>query len=72
VRYSDSMAELKKDGLLGKLFGGGAPKPARQFLVNVRPKADTLTQVAVVDSDGQLDNSSDAQRIVSLLHAQLN
>jgi outer membrane protein assembly factor BamC len=72
VRYSDSMAELKKDGLLGKLFGNGAPKPARQFLVNVRPKADTLTQVAVVDSDGQLDNSSDAQRIVSLLHAQLN
>jgi outer membrane protein assembly factor BamC len=31
-----------------------------------------MTQVAVVDSSGQLDSSSDAQRIVSLLHAQLN
>jgi outer membrane protein assembly factor BamC len=73
VRYSDSMAELQKDGLLGKLFGGsGTPKPARQFMVNVRPKADALTQIAVVDANGQLDNSTDAQRIVSLLHAQLN
>jgi outer membrane protein assembly factor BamC len=40
--------------------------------VNVRPKGDTLTQVAVVDANGQVDTSSDAQHIVSLLHAQLN
>jgi outer membrane protein assembly factor BamC len=72
VHYSDSMAELKKEGLLGKLFSSNSPKPTRQFLVNVRPKADALTQVAVVDANGQPDNSSDAQRIVSLLHAQLN
>jgi outer membrane protein assembly factor BamC len=38
----------------------------------VRSKGDTVTQVAVVDSNGQVDNSSDAQRIVTLLHAQLN
>ena len=63
---------MKKDGLFGKLFSSSSPKPTRQFLVNVRPKADSVTQVAVVDANGQLDNSSDAQRIVSLLHAQLN
>jgi outer membrane protein assembly factor BamC len=72
VHYSDSMQELKKDGLFGKFFSSNTPTPTRQFLVNVRPKADSMTQVAVVDSSGQLDSSSDAQRIVSLLHAQLN
>ncbi|SAK40238.1 lipoprotein [Caballeronia calidae] len=72
VHYSDSMAELKKDGLFGKFFSGNTPKPTRQFLVNVKPKADSLTQVGVIDANGQPDTSSDAQRIVSLLHAQLN
>ena len=72
VRFSDSMQELKKDGLLGKFFGGGTPKPSREFMVNVRPKADTITEIAVVDANGQVDTSTDAQRIVALLHAQLN
>jgi outer membrane protein assembly factor BamC len=72
VRYSDATQELKKDGLFGKLFSSNTPKPSREFLVNVRPKADSLTQIAVVDTNGQVDSSSDAQRIVSLLHAQLN
>jgi outer membrane protein assembly factor BamC len=72
VHFSDSMAELKKDGLFGKFFSSNTPKPTRQFLVNVKPKADSVTQVGVVDANGQPDTSSDAQRIVSLLHAQLN
>jgi len=72
VRFSDSMQELKKDGLLGKFFGGGTPKPGREFMVNVRPKADTVTEIAIVDANGQVDTSTDAQRIVALLHAQLN
>ncbi|MGX7002700.1 outer membrane protein assembly factor BamC [Caballeronia sp. KNU42] len=72
VRFSDSMAELKKEGLLGKFFSGGTPKPSREFMVNVRPKADTVTEIAVVDANGQVDTSTDAQRIVALLHAQLN
>jgi outer membrane protein assembly factor BamC len=73
VRYADSMQELKKEGLFGKLFySGNSKKPAQEFLVNVRPKGDALTQVAVVDANGQVDTSSDAQHIVSLLHAQLN
>ncbi|KMY86711.1 putative transmembrane protein [Candidatus Paraburkholderia calva] len=72
VHYSDSMAELKKDGFFGKFFSSNTQKSTRQFLVNVKPKADAVTQVGVVDSNGQPDSSSDAQRIVSLLHAQLN
>jgi outer membrane protein assembly factor BamC len=73
VRYADSAQELKKEGLLGKLFySGNSKKPAQEYLVNVRPKGDEQTQVAVVDANGQVDTSSDAQHIVSLLHAQLN
>ncbi|WDD94540.1 outer membrane protein assembly factor BamC [Burkholderia sp. FERM BP-3421] len=74
VRYANSMEELKRDGLFGKLFYGGptAAKPGKEFLVNVRPQGDAKTQIAVVDANGQVDNSSDAQRIISLLHAQLN
>jgi outer membrane protein assembly factor BamC len=74
VRYADSMQELKREGLFGKLFYGGnsSKKPGQEFLVNVRSKGDTVTQVAVLDANGQIDTSSDAQRIVTLLHAQLN
>jgi outer membrane protein assembly factor BamC len=75
VRYADSMQELKGEGLLGKLFYNPAKanaKAAPEFVVAVRPVSDTLTQVAVLDANGQVDTSSDAQRIVSALHAQLN
>jgi len=74
VRYADSMQELKREGLFGKLFysGNSSKKPGQEFLVNVRSKSDSLTQVAVLDANGQVDTSSDAQRIVSLLHAELN
>jgi outer membrane protein assembly factor BamC len=69
------MQELKREGLLGKLFYSGSSsskKPGQEFLVNVRSKSDSVTQVAVLDANGQVDTSSDAQRIVTLLHAQLN
>lgn len=73
VRYADTMQELKKEGFFGKLFySNSSKKPGQEFLVNVRSKGDALTQVAVLDANGQVDTSSDAQHIVSLLHAQLN
>ncbi|MCA3800223.1 outer membrane protein assembly factor BamC, partial [Burkholderia sp.] len=74
VRYANTMEELKRDGLFGKLFYGGpsAAKPGKEYLVNVRAQGAGGTQVAVVGANGQVDNSSDAQRIISLLHAQLN
>jgi outer membrane protein assembly factor BamC len=75
VRYADSTQELKGDGLFGKLFYN--PKTAAkhqgpEFLVAVRAKNDNQTQVAVLTQNGQIDTSSDAQRIVNALHAQLN
>ncbi|WP_321942242.1 outer membrane protein assembly factor BamC [Paraburkholderia tropica] len=74
VRYADSMQELKGDGLFGKLFYN--PKKANknqgpEFQIAVRPNGSS-TQVAVLNESGQVDTSSDAQRIVSALHAQLN
>jgi outer membrane protein assembly factor BamC len=75
VRYADSMQELKGDGLFGKLFYNpkkDAKNQGPEFLVSVRAKSDSQTQVAVVNQSGQVDTSSDAQRIVTALHAQLN
>jgi outer membrane protein assembly factor BamC len=74
VRYADSMQELKGDGLFGKLFYN--PKKANknqgpEFQIAVRQNGSS-TQVAVLNESGQVDTSSDAQRIVSALHAQLN
>lgn len=73
VRYADSTQELKREGLFGKLFYSGASKqkPGKEFLVNVHPNG-TGTEVSVVDASGQLDTSSEAKNIISLLHAQLN
>ncbi|CAN7311561.1 outer membrane protein assembly factor BamC [Trinickia sp. LjRoot230] len=74
VRYADSMDELKREGVLGKLFyrKPAAQKTGQVFLVNVRSKSDALTQVAISDANGQIDTSAEAKKILSLLHAQLN
>ena len=74
VRYADSAEELKHEGLLGKLFSGSSStkKPGKELLVNVRATGAGSTQVQVVDSNGQIDTSSDAQNLISQLHAQLN
>lgn len=74
VRYADSMQELKGDGLLGKLFYN--PKKAvknqgPEYMISVRSTGNS-TQVAVLGQNGQVDTSSDAQRIVTALHSQLN
>ncbi|RDU98121.1 outer membrane protein assembly factor BamC [Trinickia dinghuensis] len=73
VRYADSAQELKGDGLFGKLFYSSSPKQksGKEFLVNVHANG-TGTDVSVVDASGQVDTSSEAKNIISLLHAQLN
>jgi outer membrane protein assembly factor BamC len=76
VRYADSMQELKREGLFGKLFyrKAAAQKAGREYLVQVRSTNDsqTQTQVSIVDADGNVDKSTEAQRILTLLHTQLN
>jgi outer membrane protein assembly factor BamC len=73
VRYADSTQELKSDGLFGKLFykSPAKQKSGKEFLVSVHPE-NKGTQVAVVDAQGNADTSAEAQRLISLLHAQLN
>jgi outer membrane protein assembly factor BamC len=73
VRFNDPVQEIKREGLLGKLIYGGKPNAiGKAYRVNVRPKGDGATQVVVIDSSGQLDTSSDAQRLLAALHQQLN
>ncbi|WP_206951916.1 outer membrane protein assembly factor BamC [Trinickia acidisoli] len=73
VRYADSEQELKGDGLFGKLFfsKSSKQKPTKEFLVNVHANG-AGTEVSVVDASGQIDTSSEAKSLISLLHAQLN
>jgi outer membrane protein assembly factor BamC len=74
VRYADSMQELKGDGLLGKLFYNpkkAAKNQGPEYRISVRANGNS-TQVAVLSANGQVDTSSDAQRIVTALHSQLN
>jgi outer membrane protein assembly factor BamC len=73
VRYADSTQELKRDGLFGKLFYSNSQKQksGKEFRVNVRPNG-AGTDVSIVDASGQIDTSSEAKNIISLLHAQLN
>lgn len=74
VRYANSMDELKRDGLLGKLFyrKPAAQKQGQEFRVQVRSTSAGRTQVAIVDVNGQVDTSADANQVLKLLHAQLN
>jgi outer membrane protein assembly factor BamC len=73
VRYADSMQEVRQEGLLSKLFfRKSSAKPAPQILVQVLSTSDTRTQIAIVDANGNIDTSAEAQRILTLLHAQLN
>jgi outer membrane protein assembly factor BamC len=73
VSYVDLAQETKADGLLSKLFGSktSRPQPGKQYLVSVKP-VDNGAQVAVIDPSGQPDGSSDAKRLVTQLHSQLD
>jgi outer membrane protein assembly factor BamC len=73
VRFQDPAQEVKREGLLGRLFyGKGKKLGGKQLMVNVQPMGDAGTRVAVIDANGQFDTSGDAQRIVTILHQQLN
>jgi len=73
VSYVDVAQETKADGLLSKVFGSktSRPQPGKQYLVSVK-SVDNGAQVAVIDQSGQPDGSSDAKRLVTQLHSQLD
>lgn len=73
VRFNDPVQEIRREGLLGKLIYGSRPNViGKEYLVNVRPNGEGATRVAVIDANGQIDTSRDAQRLFAALHQQLN
>jgi len=77
VRYVDPEVDQNKaseKGFLSKLFSFGSDndkaKLAARYRVSVKG-ADTASQVAVLDNEGQRESSKTAEKILSLLNDQL-
>ncbi|ANY17202.1 outer membrane protein assembly factor BamC [Bordetella pseudohinzii] len=68
VRYVDSDTGLKNEepGFFSRLFGGDKKAAAAQYRIHVAGSGEQ-TQVTVLDSNGQRDNSATAQRLLSVL-----
>ncbi len=74
VRYHDPVKEQKSEGFLSKLNFWSSDKPTEdqpRYQVHVIDQ-EGRCQVVVEDASGQRDNSSTAQRILTLLHEQLS
>ncbi|MGF6608916.1 outer membrane protein assembly factor BamC [Paraburkholderia sp. WSM4175] len=73
VRYVDPKdMSSAEQGFWSQVFHGKKEKVARQYRVNVRAVTPNETRVAVVDDKGQLDESSQAKQIMSLMADQLH
>ncbi|MGF6856979.1 outer membrane protein assembly factor BamC [Paraburkholderia sp. CI3] len=73
VRYVDPKdMSSAEQGFWSQVFHGKKEKVARQYRVNVRAVTPNQTRVAVVDDKGQLDESSQAKQIMSLMADQLH
>jgi outer membrane protein assembly factor BamC len=79
VRYIDPDADVKsgkqEEGLLGRMFGGlkfwgSSEKRSEQYQIAVRDNNNTA-QVNVLSKDGKQEQSSTANRILTLLYDQL-
>jgi outer membrane protein assembly factor BamC len=77
VRYVDPDADNKtaqSKGFFSKLnpFGKSDKKPgSEQFRIQVKDAADSVSQVSVLNKDGNQEKSETAKRILSLLYEQL-
>lgn len=72
VRYVDTDTGLIREepSLFGRLFGAKDPEPAQQYRLNLQGEGDR-TIVKVYSSDGQLDSSETAKRLLSVLAERL-
>lgn len=69
VRYLDTDTGLKQDdpGFLSRIFSSDKKTQAPQFRVHVADVGGGASQVTVLDTNGQRDNSPTAQRMLSVL-----
>ncbi len=74
VDLNENEAPRKSGGFLSSLafWRDDAKKPtAEQYRIQLRQRADQMTEVRVLDKDGQPDRTAAAGRILSLLQVQL-
>jgi len=72
VRYVADTPSKEQPGFFSRLFGGQRPGAAPvSYRVLVRAAGDNLSNVSVLDAQGQADASPTAQRIVQLLAEDL-
>ncbi|MEM5293408.1 outer membrane protein assembly factor BamC [Burkholderia sp. JPY481] len=73
VRYVDPKdMSSAEQGFWSQVFHGRKEKVAKEYRVNVRAVTPDQTRVAVVDDKGQVDESSQAKQIMSLMAYQLH
>jgi outer membrane protein assembly factor BamC len=73
VRYVDPKdMSSAEQGFWSQVFHGRKEKIAKQYRVNVRAVTPNQTRVAVVDDKGEIDSSSQAKQIMSLMVDQLH
>lgn len=79
VRYVDQDDDAKSQsaenrGFFSKLFSRSDKdknRKAERYRISVRERTDGTTQIVVLTSEGVLDHSSSAEKIISLLYTQL-
>jgi outer membrane protein assembly factor BamC len=72
VRYVDPTdLSSAKQGFWNQIFHGKKEKVAKQYKVNVRALTESQTRVAIIDDQGQVEDSPQARQIMSLLAGQL-
>jgi outer membrane protein assembly factor BamC len=73
VRYVDPKdMSSAEQGFWSQVFHGRKEKVAKQYRVNVRAVTPNQTRIAVVDDKGDIDSSSQAKQIMSLMVDQLH
>lgn len=72
IRYVDPKDKSSDEqGFWNQVFHGRKEKVAKQYFVNVKAVTENQTRVAVVDGNGNIENSTPAKEIMSLIVDQL-
>lgn len=66
VRYVDPTTDKKEPGFLSKIFSSTVATPPLKYRVSVKSQGEATT-VSVLNEQGVIDNTANAQRIVQVL-----